>query len=116
MSRTCSSIASKCKDPRPFPAILDAVSLKVCAHCGEMFEEDKLACPHCGADADLTWSEAPVEADYEGVGYTEGDEAYEETLEREGLAPDRTTGDRKGCAGAVLLGLFLSATLADLLL
>jgi len=89
----------------------------VCAHCGELFEDGgKLVCPHCGADAGLTWSEAPIEAGYQGVGYTEGDEGYEEALKREGLGPDRKKGASKGCAGAVLLGLALSATLAGLLL
>lgn len=36
----------------------------VCAHCGELFAEGKLVCPHCGADADFTWAEEPNEFDF----------------------------------------------------
>jgi len=45
---------------------------RACAHCGELFADDRLACPHCGADADLTWSEAPDSA------FADPDEAPED--------------------------------------
>ena len=50
---------------------------QACAHCGELFDGDRLACPHCGADADLTWSgeEAPSISD--------GDEDYDAFVARE---------------------------------
>jgi len=60
---------------------------RVCAHCGEVYEgEDRLVCPHCGADVDLTYVQEPSEFDFEG-----GDEP-----------PAGTEGT--GCAGVLLLG------------
>jgi hypothetical protein len=59
--------------------------MRVCAHCGELFEKRRVNCPHCGADADLTWSgdESPREF-YEG--WSEKDDAdYRAFLEEEGL-------------------------------
>ena len=35
--------------------------MRACFHCGELFEEGKLVCPHCGADADFTYAEEPNE-------------------------------------------------------
>lgn len=67
------------------------MAAQVCAHCGELYAEGKLACPHCGADADLTWSEAPIEAEY--ATHESEDEDYREFLEKEGLAPKK----RGGC-------------------
>jgi len=83
---------------------------RVCAHCGEMYPEERPNCPHCGADADLTYSsdeyspelglETPEEQD---------DEEYTEFLEREGLGSPRTP-RRAGCLvllAAPLLALLL---------
>lgn len=76
----------------------------VCAHCGEMFPEGKPACPHCGADADLTWSEAPVEAEF-AEGYDDDDP---------GPAGGGVRG--RGCGGALLAVLALSGSACMLLL
>jgi len=84
---------------------------RVCAHCGEMYPERRLNCPHCGADADLTyvpdpeWIADPREKDEE--------EAYQDLLELEGLAEPKTQpkkGPRgRGCAlmlaGGTISGL-----------
>jgi len=70
---------------------------RVCAHCGEVYQgEDRLVCPHCGADADLTYAEEPNEFEFEGA---------EE-------APPTPAG--KGCFGALLLGALLWAALEAL--
>jgi len=59
----------------------------VCAHCGEMYDGSRPNCPHCGADADLTYSDDSEAFDDPRM----DDEEYEGVLEREGLS-------RKGCA------------------
>jgi hypothetical protein len=51
---------------------------RTCAACGDVFEEEgRLVCPHCGADADLTYAEEPDEFAFaadegEGEGSGEG--------------------------------------------
>jgi len=35
-----------------------------CNNCGEVFDEGKLVCPQCGADADFTYAEEPNEFDF----------------------------------------------------
>jgi len=35
-----------------------------CNNCGEVFDEGKLVCPHCGADADFTYAEEPNEFEF----------------------------------------------------
>jgi hypothetical protein len=81
------------------------VSQKVCAHCGELFTERKLVCPHCGADADLTYAEAPDESEF-GIGDSS---SYEEFLEKEGLGQPAPRAKRGLCvlliAGPAISGL-----------
>lgn len=78
----------------------------VCAHCGGIFPEGKLACPHCGADADFTHAEEPSEFDF---GTTEPSSSYEEFLEKEGLAEPPQRPKRGSCvlllAGPAISGL-----------
>lgn len=81
------------------------MSLRVCAHCGELFTEGKLVCPHCGADADLTYAEAPDESEF-GM---EDSSSYEEFLEKEGLKQPAPRPKRGLCvlffAGPAISGL-----------
>jgi hypothetical protein len=72
---------------------------RVCAHCGKVFEGEPLVCPHCGADADLTYAEPPPEHEFE----EDEEAAYRETLEAEGLSGKAP----KGCAAVLLLVLAL---------
>lgn len=67
----------------------------VCAHCGELFEEGRLVCPHCGADADLTYGGDPVDADFAGE--------------------DEGGGGSRGCALALALAAVSAAAGALLL-
>jgi hypothetical protein len=39
--------------------------MPVCSHCGELYEEGPLVCPHCGMDADAGWTPEPDEFDFE---------------------------------------------------
>jgi len=41
--------------------------MPVCSHCGELFPEGKLVCPHCGMDADADWSPEPDEFEFENA-------------------------------------------------
>jgi len=81
------------------------VSQQVCAHCGELFPEGKLVCPHCGADADLTYAETPEESEFGPADSS----SYEEFLEKEGLAPPSPRPKRGLCvlliAGPAISGL-----------
>ncbi|MHC4547691.1 MAG: hypothetical protein ACYTEZ_02855 [Planctomycetota bacterium] len=70
---------------------------EVCAHCGEVFARGKLVCPHCGADADMTYAETPSEFEFGGP-----ESSYEEFLEKEDLAPP--TPPRRGMCGLLLAG------------
>jgi hypothetical protein len=80
------------------------VSQIICAHCGEVFPEGKLVCPHCGADADFTHAEEPSEFE---LGPPEP--SYEEFLENEGLAQPSRRPKRGLCvllvAGPAISGL-----------
>jgi hypothetical protein len=80
------------------------VSQQACAHCGELFEKGKLVCPHCGADPDLTYAEAPGELEFGPA-----DPSYGEFLEKEGLARPSRRPKRGLCilllAGPVITGL-----------
>jgi hypothetical protein len=86
------------------------VSQKVCAHCGELFASGRLVCPHCGADADLTYTEDPTEFDFSSP-----DPSYEEFLEQEGLAgPSRRP--KRGLCVLLLAGPAISGLIWALLL
>ena len=80
------------------------MSQEVCGHCGELFEKGKLVCPHCGADPDLTYAEAPGEFEFGTA-----DTSYEDFLENEGLAQPSRRPKRGLCilllAGPVISGL-----------
>jgi len=39
--------------------------MPACGHCGELYPEGKLACPHCGMDADAGWSPEPEPHEFE---------------------------------------------------
>jgi len=86
----------------------------VCFHCGELFDEGRLVCPHCGADREMTYYETPPEA-LEG-GWSETDDAaYKAYLKQEGLAPLRAA-RRKNHMWWGLLALLLASGLILLLL
>ena len=51
--------------------------MPVCSNCGEIFEEGRLVCPHCGMDSDANWSPEPDEFDFQEA---------EEPKERAGCA------------------------------
>jgi hypothetical protein len=76
---------------------------RTCFHCGEVFEGEPLVCPHCGADAGLTYAPEPLEHEFE----EDEEAAYRATLEAEGLS------GKKGCA--VVLFLPLAAVLGGVL-
>lgn len=93
--------------------------MAVCAHCGEVFRDSRLACPHCGADADLTWSpdDTPEEF-FEHEAPHLGDAEYEDFLRGEGLAEDDEadrTPARKGTCGVAALAVIVGVTVAFLL-
>ena len=90
---------------------------RVCSFCGKLYPEKRIACPHCGADADLTYSDDSYDPD---LGYHDrdhmDDEAYRSFLEREGLVerPERKVvrPRRTGCSLLLAgLGLALCGTL-----
>jgi len=89
--------------------------MRVCAHCGELYPEGRLNCPHCGADADLTWSQdEPPHETYQG--WTEKDDAeYRDFLEREGLLdePSKRAGHRRP-VWLILLALLLAASISGI--
>jgi hypothetical protein len=74
--------------------------MRVCGDCGEMFGDGKLVCPHCGAEPDQPWSEAPIEQGYEEP--VMEDEEYGYFLEREGLDGPSRKRRRAGCATILL--------------
>ena len=74
---------------------------RVCAHCGEMYAEERLNCPHCGADADLTYVDDPGWVDGPGT----EEVAYEEFLEKEGLKEPETGAKRRSGGGGCALVL-----------
>jgi hypothetical protein len=63
-----------------------------CPHCGSELSPRALACPECGADARAGWSDEPDWAGGLPDGYGDDDafddEAYQEFLQREGLADE----------------------------
>lgn len=61
----------------------------VCAFCGQLYDDGRPNCPHCGADVDLTYSDDSYSPDFELYDESMGDEEYERYLEREGLAEPR---------------------------
>jgi predicted nucleic acid-binding Zn-ribbon protein len=82
------------------------VAQRPCAHCGELFDDaSKLVCPHCGAEVDFTYGEAP---DYDPA----DEPSYEETLEREGLSG----GPKTGCLLLLLAPAALFPAILSLLL
>ena len=58
----------------------------VCAHCGELYPEGRLACPHCGADEEAGWSGEDYSPEFDLPDADMGDQDYEKFLEAEGLA------------------------------
>ena len=57
-----------------------------CGYCGETFRSGRPSCPHCGSDKATGWKNADeIEATSVDLG-TMDDEAYDDFLEREGLA------------------------------
>lgn len=76
---------------------------RACAHCGELYADGRPNCPHCGADADLTYGDDSHDPDLGE--FDAGEPEYEETLRREGLAPapPRSPGRPPGVAWMVVL-------------
>ncbi|MHC4956329.1 MAG: hypothetical protein ACYTGZ_21010 [Planctomycetota bacterium] len=86
--------------------------MPVCAHCGEVYSDGRLNCPHCGADADQDWAPDPEYGDFLDANPDE-DAEYRNFLVREGLAEPTKTRSGLGCgtkaAAFVLIcaGLYL---------
>lgn len=66
--------------------------MAVCAFCGEMFDDSRPNCPHCGADTELTWSND--EYDPELSPDPDAEAEYQAFLKNEGLAGDAR---KSGC-------------------
>ena len=77
--------------------------MPVCSHCGELFPDGRLNCPHCGADRDQDWSPDP---EYGELGVDDEDQEYREFLEKEGLS--KPSGRACGTT-AVLIALICAA-------
>ena len=86
--------------------------MPVCAHCGELFPDGRLNCPHCGMDADQGWTPDPEYGEFEPE---DGDAEYRAFLEREGLATPEKPRGKGGCGPIVLLGILICATLSVLI-
>jgi hypothetical protein len=88
--------------------------MRVCAHCGELYPDGRLNCPHCGADADLTWSQdEPPHETYEG--WSEKDDAeYQAFLEREGLLDAPAPPRSRRRLWVILLALLLAASISGI--
>ena len=86
--------------------------MPVCVHCGEVFPDGRLNCPHCGFDADQGWTDDPG---YGELGYDSEEEEYQAFLEREGLASPKKRPGKRGCAPVVLLGVLVCALVLVLL-
>jgi len=78
--------------------------MAVCAHCGEVFPDGRLNCPHCGADKDQDWSPDP---EYGEFGVEDEEQEYREFLEREGLS--KASG--RSCGTTALLLVLVCAAL-----
>ena len=78
--------------------------MPVCSHCGELFPDGRLNCPHCGMDVDQDWSADP---EYGELGYDNEDEEYAAFLKREGLGEPEKSFGKRGCAPGVLLGVLI---------
>ena len=61
---------------------------RVCAFCGQVYDEDRINCPQCGADADLTYSDDSYDPEL-GFDAPDEDREYDEFLQREGLGRPR---------------------------
>ena len=63
-----------------------------CGYCGESFPAARPSCPHCGSDSQTGWKDADeIEATSVELGGMD-DDAYQDLLKREGLAPERAVG------------------------
>jgi len=97
--------------------------MAVCSHCGELYPDGRLNCPHCGMDAEQGWTPDPEYGEFEGGSDTDEDAEYQAFLEREGLAspkkqpknrPKKQPG-RRGCGSVALIGVLVCAALIVLL-
>ena len=66
-----------------------------------MYPEERLNCPHCGADADLTYVEDPA---WVADPHDKGD-AYQDFLRREGLAESESRPGKGRTGGGCALML-----------
>ena len=78
--------------------------MAVCSHCGEVFPDRRLNCPHCGADKDQDWSPDP---EYGELGVDDEEQEYRDFLDREGLSEK----PKRGCGTAAVLILLICAAL-----
>jgi predicted nucleic acid-binding Zn-ribbon protein len=83
---------------------------RVCAHCGEMYPEKRLNCPHCGANADLTYVDDGYDPEL-GVEVRSEEEEYREFLDRAGMAEPKKKSRRRAGCGLLLAGLSIPGLL-----
>ena len=74
--------------------------MAVCSHCGEVFPDGRLNCPHCGADKDQDWSADP---EYGELGFEDEDAEYRDFLDREGLSDPSPKRSGRSCGTTVVL-------------
>jgi len=86
----------------------------VCSHCGELYREGRLSCPHCGSDAETGWSAEDYSSEFDLPDGGMDDEGYARFLETEGLAGPRKR-SRPSTAWVIWI-LILGAILLVLLL
>ena len=82
--------------------------MAVCSHCGEVFPDHRLNCPHCGADKDQEWSPDP---EYGELGIEDEEQEYRDFLEREGLSPPSKGPAGRTCGTTAVLVVLICAAL-----
>ena len=85
-----------------------------CPHCNETFPAGRLACPHCGSDAETGWSEDGLTGYSTSLPEEFTDEDYEDVLR--GIHED-LTGERPPMTGRQITMLVIAlVTLAAFVL
>jgi hypothetical protein len=60
-----------------------------CPHCYEEFPAGRLACPHCGSDAETGWSREGITGEAHGLPDEFTDDDYDDVLRAIGALPAR---------------------------